>query len=105
MSKYYEIETEWNGEEAKNDPTREYTENLIYILYKENLLDCYFEDQRLVNGFLNHDHIEEIEEIHYHKKDDRPIAVKGYLPLAVLSIKNKPRKEKYAKNVIPYNRG
>ena len=102
MSKV-DIRKDWNGKEAKNDPTREYTENLIYILYKENLLDCYFEDQRLVNNFLNHDHIEEIEEIRYH--NNRPIAVKGYLPLTVLTISNKPRKEKYAKNVIPYNRG
>ncbi|MFW5927673.1 MAG: hypothetical protein ACOCSL_00615 [Thermoplasmatota archaeon] len=99
--KRYTTKKEWNGKRAKNDPQKEYAENLIYLLYKENQIEVYFESQRLVNGILEHNHLEEIEEIHYDQRDDRPISVKGKLPLNVLTIKSKPRKKAYAKKVIP----
>jgi len=91
----YKIKKVWNGKQPKRDPENEHLEDLIYILYKQDKLECYFESVRLVHGFLRNNHAR-VEEVHYHRK--QPIAVKGYLPLGCLRIKAKERKN--AKQVI-----
>ncbi|MFP4050780.1 MAG: hypothetical protein ACLFVB_03470 [Thermoplasmata archaeon] len=85
----FEIKESWNGKQPKRDPDAEYLENLIYIMYRENKLEVYFESVKLVHGFLKNKHAE-IGEVHYH--NDQPIAVKGYLPLGCLRIKGEKRK-------------
>jgi len=95
--KNYEVRTSWNNEPPKKDPLSvEYgdrCEDLIYILYKDKKIECYFETLRLVSGFLKNDN-SMIERIRYH--NNRPVSVKGYLPLGCLTIKGVERSNPYS---------
>lgn len=88
MNKYSKRE-KWNGKKPIEDPMREYHEDLIYIRYEEEIIECYFESRKLAYGILRNEHFE-IKEVQYY--GDRPISVEGYLPLGCLRIKSVPRK-------------
>ena len=89
----------WNGEEPINDPDVEYHEDIMYINYKENIVECKFESKRLVHGFLRNKK-SEIEVVHYLK--NKPVAVEGNIPLGCLTIKNTERTN--TKSVINYEK-
>ncbi len=93
MSDKIEIRNEWNGKQPIRDPDAEYRENLMYIEYQQKRVEAYFESVKLVEGFLRNDYAE-IEKVYHH--EDRPIAVKGYLPLGCLRIKEEKRKNEKA---------
>lgn len=96
-------EVEWNGKQGIRDPDLlkgERCDDVIHIDYVKKKIFCSFQSPPLVNGILHNlseyrkyertklDHIEYCR----YKGEKRPVRVDIYLPLAILTLKSKRRK-------------